>query len=68
MEPDETEEKVYKVVVNDEKQHSIWPADRENTEGWSDVGKTGTQDECQAYVNDAWADAIPSLIEEHKKD
>lgn len=41
----------YKVVVNQEKQHSIWPADRENPLGWNDVGKSGTKEECLAYIN-----------------
>src|SRR5438067_191401 len=31
----------YKVVVNDEEQYSIWPANRELPLGWRDVGKVG---------------------------
>ena len=34
---------VYKVVVNQEEQYSIWPAERENPAGWRDAGKTGPQ-------------------------
>ena len=31
----------YKVVVNDEEQYSIWPADREAPAGWREVGPEG---------------------------
>jgi MbtH protein len=43
----------YKVVVNQEEQYSIWPADRENARGVRDAGKTGTEAECLAYVKEA---------------
>jgi MbtH protein len=49
----------YKVVINDEEQYSIWPADRENPLGWSDVGKSGTKDECLAYIREVWSDMRP---------
>ena len=39
---------VYKVVVNHEEQYSIWPAERENPNGWKDAGKSGLKDECLA--------------------
>jgi uncharacterized protein YbdZ (MbtH family) len=43
-------EAIYKVVVDHEGQHSIWPADRENPLGWSDVGQRGTEQECEDYI------------------
>jgi MbtH protein len=49
----------YKVVVNHEEQYSIWPADRENALGWKDAGKTGTKDECLAYIKEVWTDMRP---------
>jgi uncharacterized protein YbdZ (MbtH family) len=36
---------VYKLVVDHEAQHCIWPADREHALGWNDAGKTGTKRE-----------------------
>jgi MbtH protein len=45
-----TEDTMYKVVINDEDQFSMWPADQETPPGWSDTGKTGTQDECLEYI------------------
>ena len=50
---------IYKVVVNHEEQYSIWPADRENALGWNDVGKSGTKQECLAYIKEVWTDMRP---------
>jgi len=50
---------IYKVVVNDEEQYSIWPHDRENPLGWHDGGKSGLKEECLAYITDVWTDMRP---------
>lgn len=44
----------YKVVLNDEQQYSIWPADKENAPGWHDAGVCGPKDECLAHVRRSW--------------
>ena len=49
----------YKVLVNHEEQYSIWPADRENAPGWRDAGKTGSKEECLAYIKEVWTDMRP---------
>jgi MbtH protein len=60
MNRDEREDTtIYKVVVNDEEQYSIWPADRENALGWNDAGKSGTKEECLAYIKEVWTDMRP---------
>ena len=57
---EEREDKtIYKVVMNHEEQYSIWPADRENALGWNDAGKTGTKEECLAYIKEVWTDMRP---------
>jgi len=57
---DEQEDKtIYKVVMNHEEQYSIWPADRENALGWNDANKTGTKEECLAYIKEVWTDMRP---------
>jgi MbtH protein len=56
---DQEEQELYKVVVNYEEQYSIWPADRENPLGWRDVGKSGSKEECLAYIKDVWTDMRP---------
>ena len=50
---------IYQVVVNHEEQYSIWPADRDNAPGWSDVGKSGLKAECLAYIKEVWTDMRP---------
>ena len=63
MSYDEQEVNVtYKVVVNDEEQYSIWPADRENAPGWNDVGKSGTKEECLAYIKEFFTDMRPLIL------
>ena len=60
MARDEREDNtIYKVVVNGEEQYSLWPADRENPRGWNDTGKSGTKEECLAYVKEVWTDMRP---------
>src|SRR5215510_8270843 len=60
MSADEREDNtIYKVVLNHEEQYSIWPADRENALGWTDAGKTGTKEECLAYIKEVWTDMRP---------
>lgn len=50
---------IYQVVVNHEEQYSIWPADRENALGWNNAGKSGTKEECLAYIKEVWTDMRP---------
>jgi MbtH protein len=59
MNNQEQDNKIYKVVVNHEEQYSIWPAERENALGWKDAGKSGTREECLAYINEVWTDMRP---------
>ena len=50
---------IYKVVVSHEEQYSLWPADRENARGWRDAGKSGSKEECLAYIKEIWTDMRP---------
>lgn len=56
---EEEDTTVYNVVINHEEQYSIWPADRENAPGWSEVGKTGSKQECLDYIEEVWTDMRP---------
>ena len=56
---------IYKVVVNDEEQYSIWPNDRETPLGWRDVGKVGTKAECLAYIEEVWTDMRPLSLRQN---
>ena len=56
----ETDENIiYKVVVNDEEQYSIWFADRELPLGWREVEKSGTKEDCLKYIEEVWTDMRP---------
>lgn len=57
--PDREDTTIYKAVVNDEEQYSIWPADRENPLGWHDAGKSGTKAKCLEYIKEVWTDMRP---------
>jgi MbtH protein len=59
MPADQEDKTIYKVVVNHEEQYSIWPAHRENALGWKDAGKSGTKEECLAYIKEVWTDMRP---------
>ena len=56
---EEEDQRVYKVVVNDEEQYSIWFADRQAPLGWREVGKEGPKSECLAYIKEVWTDMRP---------
>ena len=56
---DQEDTTIYKVVVNDEEQYSIYPADRANPLGWNDAGKTGPKTECLSYIKEVWTDMRP---------
>lgn len=50
---------IYRVVMNDEEQYSIWPVYREIPLGWHDVGRSGLKAECLAYIKEVWTDMRP---------
>jgi MbtH protein len=51
--------RTYSVVINDEEQYSIWPADREIPAGWRAVGKVGSKADCLEYIETVWTDMRP---------
>ncbi len=53
---------VYTVVVNDEEQYSIWPADRALPAGWREAGKKGQKAECLEHIKAVWTDMRPSSL------
>ena len=50
---------VWKVVVNDEEQYSVWRAQEENPAGWRDEGTSGSKAECLAHIESVWTDMRP---------
>jgi MbtH protein len=47
------------VVSNHEEQYSIWWAEREVPQGWREAGKSGSKEECLAYIDQVWTDMRP---------
>ena len=47
-------QRVYKVIVNAEKQYSIWPADGVSPLGWKEVGILGSRGHCFTFIERAW--------------
>jgi MbtH protein len=59
MDREETDDRVYKVVVNHEEQYSLWLAARTSPPGWKEVGKGGSKQECLDYIKEVWVDMRP---------
>lgn len=55
----DSEDTLFKVVVNDEMQYSIWPDTLPLPMGWEPTGKSGSKKECLQYVEQVWVDMRP---------
>lgn len=63
--PFEDDEARYLVLVNDENQHSLWPAFAEVPAGWTVAHPEDTRQACLDYIEANWVDLRPrSLIEQ----
>jgi len=56
---------LYVVVVNDELQHSIWPAGRELPDGWRSGEFEGPRAQCLAHIEREWPDMRPLSVRRH---
>ncbi|WCN83903.1 MbtH family protein [Micromonospora sp. LH3U1] len=54
-----TDNRSYRVVLNDEEQYSVWWTDRDLPAGWRAEGTEGTRDECLAHIDEIWTDMRP---------
>ncbi|MBJ7312559.1 MbtH family protein [Rugamonas sp. CCM 8940] len=52
-------EALYEVLINDEEQYSLWPAEKAVPAGWRLAGKRGPKEACMAYVDEVWTDMRP---------
>ena len=60
--PFEDEDGVFLVLVNDENQHSLWPAFRDVPAGWTVVHGEDTRANCLEYVSAHWTDMRPASL------
>lgn len=56
------EPSIFRVVLNDEGQYSLLPASIANPPGWRNAGKSGSQEECLAFIREQWVDMRPLSV------
>ncbi len=56
---DRVDETIYKVLINDEEEYTIWPAHRQTPPGWKEEGIAGSKEACVAYIHEVWTDLRP---------
>lgn len=68
LNPFDDEHGHFLVLVNDEGQHSLWPADMTAPAGWRCVKEGDTRSACLNYIEQNWTDLRPaSLISEIRR-
>jgi MbtH protein len=60
--PFEDPDALYQVIVNDEGQHSIWPATLGVPDGWTVVHDTDSRPQCIEYIENNWIDMRPQSL------
>jgi len=61
----DSEDTVFRVVVNHEEQYSIWPTYLEIPAGWREVGVSGAKQHCLDHINEVWTDMRPLSLRKH---
>ena len=54
---------LFKVLVNDEGQHSLWPSAQQPPKGWKEAGCSGGKSECLEFVEKNWKDMRPISLQ-----
>lgn len=60
--PFDDPEGTFLVLVNDENQHSLWPAFAEVPKGWNAVHGPESRTACLEYVDSHWTDMRPASL------
>jgi MbtH protein len=61
--PFDDDDASFLVLINEEGQHSLWPAHLGAPDGWRTVYGPAARSACLGYVDDHWSDMRPlSLI------
>jgi len=58
---------IYRVVVNDEEQYSIWPVDQDLPPAWRDEGTSGSKQECLDHIDQTWTDMRPLSLRRQQR-
>lgn len=60
--PFEDENGIYRVLINDEGQHSLWPDFIDVPAGWTTVHGPANRQSCLDYVEQNWTDMRPKSL------
>ncbi|MEU9304033.1 MbtH family protein [Streptomyces sp. NPDC048269] len=60
--PFENDDARYLVLVNEENQHSLWPAFAEVPAGWTVAHGEDTRQASLDYINESWTDMRPKSL------
>ena len=55
---------LFRVLINDEEQYSLWPASKDIPPGWHSVHGPDGKNACLAYVEANWTDMRPKSLRE----
>lgn len=61
----DSEDTVFRVVINHEEQYSIWPDYLEMPDGWREVGVSGPKQACLDHIKEVWTDMRPLSLRKH---
>ena len=65
--PFEDDTATFRVLVNDEGQHSLWPTFVPAPAGWKVVFGAESRAACLAYVEENWVDMRPQSLIDYMK-
>jgi len=65
--PFEADDQSYTALVNDEDQHSLWPAFAEVPRGWRVAHGPCSRKACLKYIEDNWTDIRPRSLKVSSK-
>jgi MbtH protein len=60
--PFEDPDASYRVLVNHEGQHSLWPAGQPTPNGWTVAHDTDSRASCLEYIEKNWTDMRPKSL------
>jgi MbtH protein len=60
--PFEAEDGQFRVLVNEEGQYSLWPAQQKIPAGWTPALDSTSREECLAWVDAHWTDMRPRSL------
>lgn len=58
------EDGVFRVLVNEEEQYSLWPDYKSIPGGWRDTGVSGSKQACLEHIETVWIDMRPRSLRE----